>query len=267
MSAAAEFEEVDPESGVLPDGGAKGVGRHPEEVTPGSLFPGLVDSLDERLAGDRGEGRPEVGPERPGESDNVAGEVDPAADGLAGVDSVANRGQGSQGAPRVEHGRLTSPQGDLGGLEDDLVEPVFVLDQGFEIRVEEEMEVGVHQPGDDEFSTSIDAGGRGGHGHLTGRSDRSDPAVLDHHDAVGNWCAAGGVDDGSAGDRDGLSRDRIGHEDEAHKTDGAPGREGSHAEFSSRGGDWQMSRQATNRRVGRQTAGCSTPRQAQLARR
>src|SRR2546430_13954620 len=93
VAGRAVLEEIDIFGGVLPDDGAYLLRRHPHQLAPGSLLPGLVEPFGEGLADIGGRLAAEIRRQRPIEADNVAGQIKPAAGYLPGVDHVARLDQ------------------------------------------------------------------------------------------------------------------------------------------------------------------------------
>src|SRR6185436_21068945 len=103
---------------------------------------------------------------------------------------------------------------DLRALDRHLVVTPLVLDQRLEVEVEEQVQVGIHQTGDDVLPARVDGARRRRHLNRPRLADRGDAAVGDDHDAIGDGRLAGTVNDGGAGDGDVLRRQRSGGDEE-----------------------------------------------------
>ncbi len=97
------------------------------------------------------------------------------------------------------------------------MEPVLVQDERFQIEVEEEMEVPVHQPRNDVPAGGVDRGRVRRNRGRARRPGGGDAAVDDHDHAVGNGRGSRSVDHGASGDGHGLGRgarsERAGEEE------------------------------------------------------
>ena len=184
VAARPVLEEVDARPRVFADRGAHGIRRHPHEVAARPPFPRLVRAVHEGLAHMGRRLAPKISRERPVEADDVAGEVDPAAGRFSRVDHAARLRQRIQRPPGVEDGRLSRLERELRGFQHDLVIAALILDERLEIEIQVEMEVRVHQPGDDVLAPGVDDRRSRGNVHRARRTHRSDPPVHHHDDAV-----------------------------------------------------------------------------------
>ena len=204
MAADRVLEEVHSAAGVLPDREAERVRRHPHQLRAGSLLPHFVDPVPEALRHRLLGIGVEVPAEGTGQADDVAGDIEPAARNLSLGDAVPHCQQRRERTPGVEHGGEAVGEPDLGRLRDQLLEPAFVAGQELDRDAVDQMDVGIHEPGDhvlplrrNDPGLLRDPGrGRGADGY--------DLATDDDNRGVADGVATSPVDDRGAGDDGGV---------------------------------------------------------------